>query len=239
MDEQSRKYKETKLRGMRKTIAENMAYSSRENAAITQSRTADVTELIKLREQKKAEYVQQEISIPSVNDMVLKATALALREHPNLNSTFQDNVIRTYDGININMAVALPNGLITPVIPNTDKLSLWDISKLTREAAEKARNNLLTVDDIMFGTFTVTNVGMVMVEIATPIINSPQVGILAVGTIVPRLERINGEIVDRFKIFLSLTVDHRIIDGYPAALFLNSVCDFLEKPATLWDNKID
>jgi len=236
MDEQSRKFKEIKLRGMRKTIAENMAYSSKENAAITQSRTADVTELIKLREQKKVEYVQQGISIPSVNDMVLKATALALREHPSLNSTFQGDVIRTYDDININMAVALPNGLITPVILNTDKLSLWEISKLAREAAEKARNNLLTVDDIMLGTFTVTNVGMVKVEIATPIINSPQVGILAVGTIVPRLERINGEIVDCFKIFLSLTVDHRIIDGYPAALFLNSVCDFLEKPVTLWDN---
>ena len=233
--EQTGKYKEKKLKGMRKTIAENMAYSSRENAAITQTRTADVTELINLRQQKKTEFLQQGFRIPSVNDMVIKATAMALKEHPDLNSTFQDNVIKTYEDININMAVALPNGLITPVILNADKLSLLEISSMTNIVAEKARTNVLTVDDITGGTFTVTNVGMVKVETATPILNTPQVGILAVGTIVPRLERIDGEIMDRLKIFLSLTVDHRIIDGYPAALFLNTVCDILEQPKLLWE----
>ena len=234
MAENTGKYKDKKLKGMRKAIAENMSRSSNENAPITQSRTADVTELLAMREQKKKEYSKDGIKVPSVNDMVLKATALALREHPNLNSTFQDNIIRTYEDININMAVALPKGLITPVIPNTDQLSIWDISKLTKQAAEKARTGNLTVNDIVGGTFTVTNVGMVKVEVATPIINSPQVGILAVGTTVPQLQRINGEIVDHFKMFLSLTVDHRIIDGYPAALFLNSVCDILENPTLLW-----
>lgn len=227
-------FKETKLKGMRKTIAERMAYSSRENAVIMQSRTADVTELLKLREEKKQEYSQTDIKIPSVNDIVLKATALALKEHPNLNSTFEDNIIRTYEDININMAVALPNGLITPVIRNVDKLTLWEISELTKEASEKARTGMLTMEDLLGGTFTVTNVGMVKVEIATPIINSPQVGILAVGTIIPKLERLNGEISDRQKMFLSLTVDHRIIDGYPAALFLNTICDILEKSEILW-----
>jgi pyruvate dehydrogenase E2 component (dihydrolipoamide acetyltransferase) len=235
MGEQAEKYKEKKLKGMRKTIAENMAYSSRENAAITQTRTADVTELLKLRELKKTEYQQYGKKAPSINDLVIKATAMALREHPNLNSTFQDNIIRTYEDININMAVALPNGLITPAIFNADKLSPEEISLLTIVAAEKARTNSLSVDEIIGGTFTVTNVGMVKIETATPIINTPQVGILAVGTIVPRLERIDGEIVDRFKMFLSLTVDHRIIDGYPAALFLNTVCDILEQPELLWN----
>lgn len=235
MGEQAEKYKEKKLKGMRKTIAENMAYSSRENAAITQTRTTDVTELLKLRELKKTEYQQHGNKAPSINDLVIKATAMALREHLNLNSTFQENIIRTYEDININMAVALPNGLITPVIFNADKLSPEEISLLTIIAAEKARTNALTVDEISGGTFTVTNVGMVKIETATPIINSPQIGILAVGAIVPRLERIDGEIVDRFKMFLSLTVDHRIIDGYPAALFLNTICDVLERPESLWD----
>lgn len=234
MVEQSGKYKETKLKGMRKTIAEKMSFSARENAVIMQSRTADVTALLKLREEKKSEYSKENIKIPSINDMVLKATAMALKENPNINSTFEDNIIRTYEDININMAVALPVGLITPVIRNVDKLSIWEINKLTKEASEKARTGMLSVDDMVGGTFTVTNVGMVNVEIATPIINSPQVAILAVGTIIPRLERINGEITDRQKMFLSLTVDHRIIDGYPAALFLNYICDILEKPELLW-----
>lgn len=235
MGEQAEKYKEKKLKGMRKTIAENMAYSARENAAITQTRTADVTELLKLRELKKTEYQKRGSKAPSINDLVIKATAMALKEHPNLNSTFQDNIIRTYEDININMAVALPNGLITPVIQNADKLSPEEISLLTMVSAEKAKTNALTIDEIIGGTFTITNVGMVKIETATPIINSPQVGILAVGTIVPRLERMDGEIVDRFKMFLSLTVDHRIIDGYPAALFLNTICDILERPELLWN----
>jgi pyruvate dehydrogenase E2 component (dihydrolipoamide acetyltransferase) len=235
MVEQTVSYKDTKFRGMRKRIAEKMALSSRETASFTQCRRADVTEFLKLRDQKKIEYSEKDIKVPSINDMVLKATALALRDHTDLNSTFQDNMIRTYDDININMAVTLPNGLITPVIPNVDKLSVWDIAKLTIEAAEKARNGALTVEDVMGGTFTVTNVGMVKVEMATPIINHPQVGILAFGTIVPELQRVDGEIVDRLKMFLNLTVDHRIIDGYPAAVFLNSVCDILENPIQLWE----
>jgi len=137
MTELSGKYKETKLKGMRKIIAERMSLSSRENAVIMQSRTADVTDLLKLREEKKLEYLQNNIKIPTVNDMVLKASALALKENPNLNSTFEDNVIRTYEDININMAVALPNGLITPVIRNVDKLTIWEISTLAKEASQK------------------------------------------------------------------------------------------------------
>ena len=233
MTELNSGFKETKLRGMRKTIAQRMALSSRENASITQTRTVDVTEFLALREQKRGEY--EDKRIPSINDLVLKATGLALREHANMNSTFEDNIIRTYEDININVAVALPNGLITPVIRKVDLLSVGEISSLARELAEKARTGKLTLEDLTGGTFTVTNVGMLKVETATPIINMPQVGILAVGTIVPKLERIDGEIVDRQKMFLSLTVDHRVIDGYPAALFVNTICDLLEKPELLWD----
>jgi pyruvate dehydrogenase E2 component (dihydrolipoamide acetyltransferase) len=235
MAEKTGNYKDTKFKGMRKRIAEYMSNSSRENASFTQSLTADVTELLELRKQKKIEYADKDIKVPSINDLALKATALALKEHPNLNSTFQGEVIRSYEDINICMAVALPEGLITPVIPTVDKLSVWEISKLAKEQADKAKKGTLTMEDITGGTFTVTNVGMVNVQVATPIINSPQVGILAIGTIVPQLQRVDGEIVDRSMMYLSLTVDHRIVDGYPAALFLNSVRDILEKPTVLWE----
>ncbi|HBH12537.1 MAG: Pyruvate/2-oxoglutarate dehydrogenase complex, dihydrolipoamide acyltransferase component [Clostridiales bacterium 38_11] len=234
MNVQNEKYKEIKLRGIRKTIAEHMVRSARENAVIMESRTADVTELIRFREQKKKDNLIKEVLTPSINDLVLKATALSLKEHPNMNATFENETIRIYEDININMAVALPNGLITPVIRNVDQLSIWDICKMTKEATEKVKTGAFTFDDITGGTFTVTNVGMLRVEVATAIINYPQVGILTIGTIVPRLERINGEIADRLKMFLSITVDHRIVDGYPAAMFLNTICDILEKPAILW-----
>lgn len=235
MDVKNEKYKEIKLRGIRKTIAEHMVRSARENAVIMESRTADVTELIRYREQKKKENLTKDVIMPSINDLVLKATALSLKEHPNMNATFENEIIRIYEDININMAVALPNGLVTPVIRVVDQLSIWDICKMTKEATEKVKTGMFTIDDITGGTFTVTNVGMLKIEVATAIINYPQVGILTIGTIVPRLERINGEIVDRSKMFLSITVDHRIIDGYPAAMFLNTICDILEKPEILWE----
>jgi pyruvate dehydrogenase E2 component (dihydrolipoamide acetyltransferase) len=235
MGEQAGNYKESKYRGMRKAIGEKMAYSSRENATITQTRKADVTEFLQMRKKKKAEYSDQGISVPSVNDLALKAIALALRDHPNLNSTFENELIRTYEDINISMAVALENGLITPVIRNVDKLSVWEISKLTKEAAEKAKSGKLGIEDVTGGTFTITNVGMVKIEGTTAIINSPQVGIMAIGTTEKQVQIDDGELVERSKMYLSLTVDHRIIDGYPAALFLNSVCDILENSAVLWE----
>ncbi len=235
MAEKTGKFKEEKIRGVRKRIADHMSMSSRENASFMQSRRVDVTELLKLRAQKKKEHGGKDMLFPSLNDLILKATALALRDHPKLNSTFQDEMIRIYEDINICMAVALPEGLITPVIPTVDKLSVWDICKITKDKAEKARRGSLTMEEIMGGTFTFTNVGNIKVEVATPIINPPQVGILAAGTIVAELQMIDGEVVERSKMFLSLTVDHRIVDGYPAALFLNAVCDFLENPVALWE----
>lgn len=235
MTEQLAKFTETKLRGMRKLIAERMSFSARENAVITMSRTVDVTKLMRIREGYRTEAEKREVRLPSINDMVLKATALALLKHPALNSTFENGMIRTYEEININMAVAIPEGgLMTPVIRNVDKQSLWEIGSLSREASEKTRKGLLAVEDMVGGSFTVTNVGKQQIEVATAIINPPQVAILAVGTIVPRLERQGGEIVDRMKMYLSLTVDHRIIDGYPAGLFLMTLSELLEEPEILW-----
>jgi pyruvate dehydrogenase E2 component (dihydrolipoamide acetyltransferase) len=224
------RYTETKVRGLRKIIAERMSISVHENAAIMLSRAADVTELMELHEKSKKESEGKGVKAPSINDMVLKAAALALRKHPALNSTYENGIVRTYEDININMAVAIPNGLMTPVIRNADTLSVNEIMAVTRELTEKARTGALAVEDMMGGTFTVTNVGKMKIEVATAIINPPQVAILCVGAVVPRLERINGEIADRFRLYLSLTADHRIIDGYPASLYLETLCEILEKP---------
>jgi pyruvate dehydrogenase E2 component (dihydrolipoamide acetyltransferase) len=224
------RYTETKVRGLRKIIAERMSLSAHENAAIMLSRAADVTELMELHEKSKKEAEGKGVKAPSINDMVLKAAALALRKHPALNSTYENGIVRTYEDININMAVAIPNGLMTPVIRNADTLSVNEIMAVTRELTEKARTGALAVEDMMGGTFTVTNVGKMKIEVATAIINPPQVAILCVGAVVPRLERINGEIADRFRLYLSLTADHRIIDGYPASLYLETLCEILEKP---------
>ena len=224
------RYTETKVRGLRKIIAERMSQSAHENAAIMLSRAADVTELMELHEKSKKEAEDKGVKAPSINDMVLKAAALALRKHPALNSTYENGIVRTYEDININMAVAIPNGLMTPVIRNADTLGVNEIMAVTRELTEKARTGALAVEDMMGGTFTVTNVGKMKIEVATAIINPPQVAILCVGAVVPRLERINGEIADRFRLYLSLTADHRIIDGYPASLYLETLCEILEKP---------
>jgi len=224
------RYTETKVRGLRKIIAERMSLSVHENAAIMLSRAADVTELMELHEKSKKEAEDKGVKAPSINDMVLKAAALALRKHPALNSTYENGIVRTYEDININMAVAIPNGLMTPVIRNADTLNVNEIMAVTRELTEKARTGALAVEDMMGGTFTVTNVGKMKIEVATAIINPPQVAILCVGAVVPRLERINGEIADRFRLYLSLTADHRIIDGYPASLYLETLCEILEKP---------
>lgn len=233
MDMSEERYTDTKVRGLRKIIAERMSISAHENAAIMLSRAADVTELMVIHEKAKKDAEDKGEKAPSINDMVLKAAALALKKHPALNSTFENGIVRTYEDINVNMAVAIPNGLMTPVIRNADSLTVNEIMAVTRELTEKARNGALAVEDMVGGTFTVTNVGKMKIEVATAIINPPQVAILCVGAVVPRLERIAGEICDRFRLYLSLTVDHRIIDGYPASLYLDTVCEILEDPVRI------
>jgi pyruvate dehydrogenase E2 component (dihydrolipoamide acetyltransferase) len=163
----------------------------------------------------------------------MKAVAYALQEHPNLNATYEDGVIRVYEDINLSFAVALEDGLITPVIRNVDKKGVREISAEAAELAAKAREGTLEAKDLQDGTFTVTNLGMYGIEVSTPIINPPQVGILAVGSIQPYLVLEEDTVVQRYKLQLSLTVDHRIIDGAPGAEFLQTVAKYLETPYRL------
>ena len=144
-----------------------------------------------------------------------------------MNSTLDGETIRHLEQVSVGIAVALEEGLIVPVVPNTDKKSLKEIAQEARALAEKARAGKLTLEEVSGGTFTVSNLGMFGVDGFTPIINTPQIGILGVGRIVEKPIIYRGEIAKRSMMVLSLTFDHRIIDGAPAGAFLQTVADLL------------
>ncbi len=209
------------LRGMRKVIAERMHKSLQGSAQLTITTEVDVTQLIDRRQE-----VQREFNA-TYTDFIVQACAHALKQHPRMNSTLDGETIRHLEHISVGIAVALDEGLIVPVVPNTDKKSLKDIAQEARALAEKARAGKLTLEEVSGGTFTVSNLGMFGVDGFTPIINAPQSGILGVGRIVEKPVIYRGEIAKRSMMVLSLTFDHRIIDGAPAGAFLQTVADLL------------
>ena len=186
-----------------------------------------MTELVALRERLKAQF-----SI-TYTDLIVRACALALRQHPHLNATLDGEVIRLLSQINIGVAVAVDNGLVAPVIPNTDRLSLADLAQAQRRLAERARAGQLTAAEMSGGTFTVTNLGMYDIDGFTPIVNPPEAAILGVGRIVEKVVIYQGKIAQRAMMTLSLTFDHRLVDGAPAAAFLQTVKQMLETPDRL------
>ena len=135
---------------------------------------------------------------------------------------------------NIGVAVALDEGLIVPVVRNADQLSLPAIGEKLKDLAQRARDNTLDVDEVTGATFTITNLGMFGIDGFTPIINPPEVAILGVGRIVQELAQVNGQIVARDVMTLSLTIDHRIVDGAPGAQFLQTLVRLLEHPALIF-----
>jgi len=209
------------LRGMRKVIAERMHKSLQGSAQLTITTEVDVTQLIDRRQE-----VQREFNA-TYTDFIVQACAHALKQHPRMNSMLDGETIRHLEQINVGIAVALEEGLIVPVVPNTDKKSLREIAQEARALAEKARAGKLTLEEVSGGTFTVSNLGMFGVDGFTPIINAPQIGILGVGRIVEKPVIYRGEIAKRSMMVLSLTFDHRIIDGAPAGAFLQTVADLL------------
>lgn len=212
------------IRGMRATIARRMQESLQNTAQLTLFTEADVTTLAERRQT-----LKQKIDI-SYTDLILKATAAALREHPHLNATATEDEITLHSDINIGLAVSLDAGLQVPVIRSVDTMSLEELSEATKAAADNARAGTLTEADLQEGTFSVTNLGTYDVDGFTPIINPPQVAILGVGRIVSRLALQQGDVIERSMITLSLTFDHRIVDGAPAAAFLKDVKSRLESP---------
>ena len=209
------------LRGMRKVIAERMQQSLQGSAQLTISTEVDVTQLIDRRQE-----VRQEFNV-TYTDFIVQACAHALRQHPRMNASLEGNTIHVHGDIHVGLAVALDEGLIVPVVRDVDKKSLKDIAAEAKTLAEKARASQLKLEEVSGGTFTVSNLGMYGVDAFTPIINAPQSGILGVGRIVEKPVIYRGEITRRSMMVLSLTFDHRVIDGAPAGAFLQTVADLL------------
>jgi pyruvate dehydrogenase E2 component (dihydrolipoamide acetyltransferase) len=209
------------LRGMRKVIAERMHKSLQSSAQLTITTEVDVTQLIDRRQE-----VQREFNA-TYTDFIVQACAHALKQHSRMNSTLDGDTIRHLSEVHVGLAVALEEGLIVPVVHNTDKKSLQEIAQEARNLAEKARAGKLSIEEVSSGTFTVSNLGMYGVDGFTPIINTPQTGILGVGRIVEKPVIYRGEITKRSMMVLSLTFDHRVIDGAPAGAFLQTVADLL------------
>ena len=215
-----------KLTGMRKVVAQRMYTSAVEIPTVTQTVKIDVTALLAFRKQLK------EAGHPfSVNDLVLKAVAKALRQHPEMLVSLDGEQIIHRAHVNLGMAVALDTGLIVPVIRDADLLSLEALSAKAKDLAERARNNQLGADEYKGSTFTVSNLGMFGVESFTPIINQPDAAILGVNCTEDELVMEEDGTIARHQVMrISLTFDHRLLDGAVAARFEMTVRDLLEHP---------
>jgi pyruvate dehydrogenase E2 component (dihydrolipoamide acetyltransferase) len=217
-----------KLTGMRKTIAARMRESLDTAAQAVHRIDVDMSEAVRMRTKLKA----SEVAV-SFNDIIMKSTAQALSRHPRMNAAFTSDGIVEYGAVHMGMAVAIDEGLLVPVIRDIDLLSLQEINAETRRLAEGARNGSLSPDEYSGGTFSVSNLGMYELTSFTAVINAPESGILAVGAIADRPVAVNGELLIRPVCTLSLTYDHRIIDGAPAAEFILDIKRILENPYLL------
>ena len=216
--------------GMRKSIAENMHSSLQTTAQLTTFTEVDVTEMIRFRDIFRETYAKDETVRISYNDIIILATSRALKHYPIMNSTLVGEEILLHDSVNMGIAVALPEGLIVPVLRDTDKMGLLQIAGGARELARKAREGTLTVDEVTGGTFTISNISMFQVDGVTPILKPPETGILGVGRVKEKPAVHKGEIAIRSMMFLNLTFDHQVVDGAPAAEFLQTLARYLENP---------
>ena len=215
-----------RMNGMRKAIARNMQNSHMTSPTVTFNLGCDVTELAKLRARLKADDIKV-----SYTDILVKLVAVALREFPLLNCSVDGDNIIYKNYVNMGVAVALDNGLVVPNVRDADKKGLREISAEVKELANLARTGGLPMERLSGGTFTITNLGMYGIESFSPIINQPEVAILGVNTIVEKPVVIDGEICVRPILNLSLTADHRVVDGSVAAQFLQRVKKLIECPA--------
>ena len=216
------------MSGMRKAIAKNMLASVQTSPTVTFNLGIDMSEMKRCREQLKA----KEIKV-SYTDLLVKFVAKALTEFPLLNCSVEDNKIVYKHYVNMGVAVALDNGLVVPNIVDADKKSLTEISAEVKELAKLAREGKLPPEKLRGGTFTITNLGMYGIESFSPIINQPEVAILGVNTMEDKVVVRNGEMVIRPIMNLSLTADHRVVDGSVAAQFLQRVKSLMENPALM------
>lgn len=215
------------MSAMRKIIASRMSASQETSATVNYNQRVDTTAMKQLREELKS------TAKITYTDILVKILARALLEFPLLNSSIVGTDIVTRNYVNIGVAVALPDGLIVPVVKFANKKDLGAISSEIKALAEKARTNELETDEITGGTFTITNIGMFGMESFTPIINQPEVAILGINTIIDTPMVVDGQVVIKPMMNLSLTADHRVVDGSVAAAFVARLKELIEKPGLL------
>lgn len=212
--------------GLRRAVARVLAQSKREAPHFYLNATCRVDALLALRQQLNAGSTVR----VSINDFVVKAVAKALVAVPEMNVIWMDDAVRQYDSVDISVAIGSDRGLVTPVIRSTEKLSLTEISKQVREFAVRANEGKLKQNELVGGSFTITNLGMFGVESFSAIINPPQAAILAVGAVVERPVVIDGALVVGNTLAVTLSVDHRPVDGVLAARWLQQFTMLMENP---------
>jgi len=216
---------ESPLDGVRAIIAERMARSASETARVTLTADVDASALVALREQ-----LSRDGYSVSYNALLLYILGRALRESPALNASLQGGMLRQWKRIHVGLAVDTDRGLLVPVLRDVDQKRLQDLSQETEDLIARARTNKLQPDELTGGTFTLTNLGMYGIDAFTPIINLPETAILGVGRIKARPVVEGDTVCVRPGVWLSLTFDHRMVDGAPAARFLQRVVQLVERP---------
>ena len=221
------------LTTLRKTIARRMQKSHQDTAPVTITREVDATELVNLRANILKELAEVDPR-PTYTDFIMFILAHVLPRHPILNALFDEETLETFEVIHINLAMDTERGLLAPVIHDVSGKGLLELASERMGLADKAMNGTLTQDELSNGTFTLTNLGPLGVDGFTPIINPPQVAIMGVGRIHKVPAVFEDQIAIRQIMVLSLTFDHRVVDGAPAARFLQDVTHLIEKPHLVW-----
>ncbi|WP_395894332.1 dihydrolipoamide acetyltransferase family protein [Bacillus safensis subsp. safensis] len=218
---------------MRKTIASRMMESLQTSAQLTITMKADVTKLTALQSELNETAGARHDMKLTMTDFVAKAVVLSLLEHPAMNSQYQNDRVETFEYVHLGIAAALDHGLAVPVIRHAEKLSLIELAKSIKSYGKKAREGKLLHDEIEGSTFTITNLGAYGVEHFTPILNPPEAGILGVGKTDHMPVYHGNELCKGTILPLSLTFDHRVLDGAPASQFLSTVKTYLENPVSI------
>ena len=214
---------------MRKTIAKRLSESKFTAPHFYLKISVDMRNAMEARKEIKAAFDMKF----SFNDLVIKACAMALRKHPNINASWLGDIIRYHADINIGMAVAVDEGLVVPLINHADQLGLSEISASARSFVDKARNRQLSSEEMQGNTFSISNLGMMGIDEFTAIVNPPDACILAVGAIRPELALEEGELVEKQMMKLTLSCDHRVVDGAVGAAFLATLKGHLENPVSM------
>ena len=225
-------YEDIPLSQMRKTIAKRLATSLGPIPTFYLTIEVDMTHLQGARERINAIMEAQGVKV-SINDFIIKAVAAALRQHPEVNAQWTDTSIRRFNRVHIGVAVAVEDGLITPVVRDADVLGVAEISQQVRELAKRARDRKLQPEEYTGATFSISNLGMFGIDEFTAIINPPEAAILAVGRVEDKVVSHFGEIVAQPRMRVTMSCDHRVIDGATGAKFLQTLRQYLEEPTMM------